>query len=283
MAEWVGPGPTAGSGEVLLPHSWQEEEERLRGVASLRQVKFLALRDRLAAWLLQNPTPTPSLVALARRTIRSGRDQEAPTDAAVVASLIQSLPEWRSSARLSRLAALWRAAPPEDGESMVAALEAWRVQDRHLGEWVAQARDQMTRRRREVYRTVASRLAAAYGTVIVEKFELPRLGREPSRETEADYQQDAGRALARMAAPGGLRHALTQAAVREGGRVLTVPAEGTTRVHAPCDTWLEADFAVSRSVWCDGCGTMFDQDFNAAENLLRLATGEVTEMRRPAA
>jgi transposase len=166
---------------------------------------------------------------------------------------------------------------------MVAALEAWRVQDRHLGEWVAQARDQMTRRRREVYRTVASRLAAAYGTVIVEKFELPRLGREPSRETEADYQQDAGRALARMAAPGGLRHALTQAAVREGGRVLTVPAEGTTRVHAPCDTWLEADFAASRSVWCDGCGTMFDQDFNAAENLLRLATGEVTEMRRPAA
>jgi hypothetical protein len=280
MSAWVRPGVGPESGEVVVPASWLEEDERLHQITGTRDRKFIAMRDRVAGWLVGHADVWPRLGPVAQEVVRSARGQTPYTDEEAVAALVETAPMWRSPARLGRLAMAWTKWAGDAGEEMAAPLEVWRRQDRHLSEWVAQTRDQLGQRRREVYRTLAARLVEAYGSVVVEELFLAAVERRPRVEDVGDPQMDAARRLSRAAAPGTLRAAVVSAAKREGASVLTVPAEGTTRVHAACGTWLDADFASEVTVWCPVCEMRFDQDFNAAANLLRLATGEVADLGR---
>jgi transposase len=239
---------------VAVPGSWLEEMSRLDGVGSLEDTKKNAVQGELVQWLKERPDAVEALGVT-------------PAE----------LAHWKSAGRLARLVLRWRETRLAGDEAVFEKAEAWRRQDRHLVEWEAQGRDQLIASRREVYRVLAARLVAAYGCFVAEDMDIPKLTRKGKPEDGPDYMEEAARKSARYAAPGSLRAAIKLAAGREGVKAMEVPSMGTTKVHSLCGTWLDHDFSEQIMAWCPKCEMGFDQDANACENLLKLATGEVVE------
>ena len=69
-------------------------------------------------------------------------------------------------------------------------------------------------------------------------------------------------------APGTLRNYLIQAFAKRGGYNSLRDAVDSTRRHNRCGEIVDADFARSIVVRCERCQENFDQDVNAARNLL---------------
>ncbi|MCL6091940.1 MAG: zinc ribbon domain-containing protein [Actinobacteria bacterium] len=160
-------------------------------------------------------------------------------------------------------------------EAVLRRLEAWRKQDRRLYERVAHTNDKLAGRRREAYRVLAAQLCHAYGAIVVEDMAIPQVTRPGPAEAPTDQQADLARRQARVAAPGLFRSVLATTAKREGVRFISAPAAGTTRMHNACGTHLDQSGARSITMWCPVCEVPFDQDENAAKNLL--ATLAVTQ------
>ncbi len=273
MAPWVQVGAGGTSGEIVLPGDWSAEAEHMHKIRSLRDDKLNGVKAEIVAWLTAHPEGASALADTwgAAHPMASKPLWQRPSDVG----------QWRSPGRFAALVLHWREHRQDDDAEVFARCEAWRRQDRHLYEWEANTSAQLTARRREVYRTIANRLVSAYGHVVVEDMAIPEVTAKEHRAEEADsYQADAARAHARAAAPGMLRQALKQAAASAGVTFTTVPSAGTTRVHAACDTWLEQDASAQVTMWCPVCEAPFDQDTNAARNLVRLATGEAAPFHR---
>lgn len=245
---WV--RPMAGGGELILPAPWLAEQTAMEKIQALRDLKLDALRPLVVEWLAEHPDATEAL------DIRG------------------EVSRWRSPARFAALALRWRDNRQSGDPTVLAALSAWRVQDRHLYERVANTRDQLGRRRREVYRCVAAALVDTYGVIALETMHIGQITRPGPAEDPSDEQADAARRQARAASPGMLTGAIRTAAQREGVVVVEVPAKDTTRIHQPCGTRLEASAAERITMWCPVCECGFDQDQNAAANLL--ASAEVS-------
>ena len=272
MGTWV--RHTGTSGELRIPASWCSEMERMHKIHGTRDDKFNVIRTELGRWLAENPAAVPALQA-------------------------EHLAQWRSPGRLAALVLRWRQAnetgtvqeldeqgtpravpaPPELGDSqMHEQLEAWRKQDKHLYEWETNTVAQLAASRLEVYRCVAAWMVRSWGTVVAEDMKLPQITKPARPETPDDLQAELARAQSRYAAPGQLRMALQSVVAREGTLFSAMEPAGTTRVHAVCNTWLEQSAAETVVMWCPVCDTGFDQDRNAARNLLRLATGQIAEL-----
>lgn len=142
-------------------------------------------------------------------------------------------------------------------------LELWRRKNRHLYQWGTDVRRKALARRKDLYRVWASQLATRYQTLVLEKFDLRAFARNATAEEE-DASADAFHRLRMDVAPAEFRGALTSAL---GDRVQTLPAAHTTLRCSKCrhvNTWQ----AVELHQTCAGCGTVWDQDDNAARNLL---------------
>ena len=248
---WVRPWvrEQGGTGELRVPLAHCEQAETLRKVQSLRDDKLNGLRAELVAWLQAHPKA-------------AGRLEAAPADVA----------KWRSPSRFAALAIRWRDDRQAGDKKIVARLEGWRRQERRLYERVANTSHKLAGRRREAYRVLAAQLCRAYGTVVVEDMAIPKLTRPGPAEAPTDQQADLARRQAGLAAPGLFRSVLATTAKREGVRFVVAPAAGTTSVHNPCGTHLDQSAARSVTMWCPVCEVPFDQDENAAENLLAALT-----------
>ena len=210
----------------------------------------------MAAWLDEHPQPDP----------RPDDPEQLLTGARVRA--------WRSPGRLAALALRWRDAPPPGSDAVVTQLEAWRRRDRHLWEWEAHERAQVTAGRDDAWRRVGAWLAGGAGTLLVDDANLAALRR---RDDPADDDSvlpggvtAAARARATLVAPGRLRQLVTDAAARRGVTVQVVTAAGLTRTHAGCGHIGDRDarYAASTMVPCPGCGDFYDQDRNATALML---------------
>jgi len=182
--------------------------------------------------------------------------------------------QWRRKSHLVHLWARWRGERFAGDEIGFAILETWLARDRHLWEWEANLRDQALRRRREFYRIFAAGLARRYAEVVLEQFDLREVAR---RKADADGEPGAATELLAVArrhrqwaAVHELRQAILNACQREGVTVTLVPARDTTVVCASCGSRETFDRRALRHR-CRSCGTEWDQDENAARNLLRLA------------
>lgn len=182
--------------------------------------------------------------------------------------------QWRSPQRLAALVLRWRQEAPTDADELLAHLEAWRVQDRHVWSWEAHERQQLTACRDDAWRRVSAWLASCAGVLVVDDSDLADLRR---RDDEADTDPvlpggaaQAARARAALAAPGRLRLLAQQAATLAGVAVRTVKAAGLTRLHRKCGHQAPADprYAASTVVTCPNCGNAYDQDYNAAMLML---------------
>jgi hypothetical protein len=174
-----------------------------------------------------------------------------------------TLAQWRSGDRLASLIRWWGDHRLDEDAQIFASATSWRRQYLHLTNWWRNQQDQMTLRVREQYRIFAAQLAARYATVILEKFDLRQVA-EPKEDeknkTIGSYRQ--------MLSPSVFRGAVVNACKREGVEVRIVPAAYSTSTCHACghaEVWDQAASVLHR---CGQCGELWDQDHNAAINLL---------------
>lgn len=259
VAAWH--GSDGAFGELVLPEQLLSQVRKADDLRAIRDRAFNIARDAL-------------VVALDRTT---GDD---PETAPWLTEATSTLSQWRSPARLAALAVRWRdkGFSPEQAEAY-AALEAWRYHDHHLWEWETSQRTKALRHRREVFRIFAAGLAKRYEKLVLEEFDLRPMARHESPESGV-AENTSARSMRQLAAPSELRLVLVNAF----GGAEKVPAHDTTRTCNACESVQQWDQAAEISHTCSACGVRWDQDANAALNILRRAStgggGEVSGVAR---
>jgi transposase len=247
VAYWVdGEG---GHGEILMPQSARARLQKTRELREIQDRYFNRATRWLAWWLRAASSRAPVPEWLRAECEQVGK--------------------WRSHARLRRLVVRWRAERFQGDGRIFVALERWMHRSRHQYEWESDARENALEQRRDLYRTTAARFARNYGTVVMERFDLRQVKRLPSPEHKESEVPRTQRLQLNEAAPGELRTAIRQAVERAGGVVVELQALGTTSHCHACGAVCSWDQA--SEVWhrCEHCGELWDQDRNAAVNLLR--------------
>lgn len=185
----------------------------------------------------------------------------------------ENLVQWRSAARLTSLVYRWRDnrfMGDLEGYDMV---EAWRYKDHHLWSWETSQRTGALRHRREVYRVFASKLVREYGTVVIENFNKSAVARLPLPEDSPDNM--TARSNRQLAAVSELCLTIKNACGREGVRLIEENPAFTTKTCNVCGLVSNFDAEANVSHGCDGCGSVWDQDANAAINLLERAKARI--------
>ncbi len=177
------------------------------------------------------------------------------------------LDQWRSHRRLHALVDAWRSHRFDGDKQIFAALCRWQVKSNHLYTWECHQRSRVLGYRREVYRMAAARFARHYGVAIFEDFDIAKAKRLSLPEQEGNAPR-AQRGQLHVSAPGEFRLAVVQAVEREGGVAVKLRNNGTTSTCHQCGCVCKWD--QKEDIWhtCEHCGSMWDQDFNAAKNLL---------------
>ena len=233
------------SGEVVLPQDWIEQHQKTEDIRSIRDQHFNITRASLARWLSTAVAVVPEWLGDATST----------------------LPQWRAPGRLAALTLRWRENRFPGDDVAYAAAETWRKRDKHLLEYEANLRDQLLRRRRELYRVFAAGVAARYARVRLEVFDIRDVAELPETGT-GDALPLPVRHNRVLAAPHILRLAVLNACGRTGVTVESVSAVNTTHICHVCGSLERFDAAEHLSHRCGACGVAWDQDYNAARNLL---------------
>lgn len=260
--------PTRDGREVGIDIGWRLFEDRLRVAVAVdeeNQLEELSLPQEMLGGFAQV------------RDLQAVRDTHFNGAKAMLAAFLHTaqmpdwlrdatstLTQWRSQGRLTALALQWRDRRFKD-DAVYAMLEAWRKRDKHLWEWQANLRDKLLARRREMYRLWAISIARRYGTVVIEEFDLRRIVSEDNIDV-ADRMRF-------IAALSQLRSILEHTCAREGVRIVKVPASYTTQDCAFCANREQFDARKEVRHRCSKCGAEWDQDENAARNLLKRAKG----------
>jgi len=149
-------------------------------------------------------------------------------------------------------------------------LQRWQKRHVQLWTWVVNLRDQLTRRRLELYRRFAAQVAERYGTVYLERFDLRRVSRAPKAEVEDIPITGKYRVIA---APGIFRMVVESTCRRSGVQVRRVRPRNSTLTCHSCGQ-LERWNVAKEVVHTCRCGASWDQDYNAAVQILRAGLTE---------
>lgn len=237
VASWVGTDGEAG--ELVLPTEDVARWQKCRDLQSIRDTRFDAARDWLAAWLAEH-ADAPALLLERCETLR----------------------QWRSQARLAAVVVAWRKLRFDGDAAIFAEMEAWRKQDKHLWTWQEAQRVKAIRWREDIYRNFAAQLSRRYKLAFIEDTNWREMGElfdaeDATAKTPAAYYRT-------VASPGRLleivRERFTDHAM--------MPAENTTQRCHVCGGLVGFDAARYLEAMCQHCGAEWDQDENAAINLL---------------
>jgi len=245
VARWVGDDGT--EGELRLPMPDVERWKKTEDLQAIRDQRFNAAVSLLADWLADPGCLLPDWLVERTATLR----------------------QWRSAARLAAIAIQWRGERFEGDDTAFATLEAWRKKDKHLYEWQANQLRKAIAWREDLYRNLAATLSRRYHTVCLANTDWRDLARRPTAE---QAETDAGaRRYQRVASPGALGRLLRE---RFAETVTVDSRHITQRCHA-CGEVNQFDAAAHVRATCRHCGAEWDQDINAARNILRAASGPV--------
>lgn len=177
----------------------------------------------------------------------------------------QHADKWRSPGKFIRLLRLHGDKMPQD---LKEHLEQYRRRDLHLWQWEVFERRKFLFQRRELFRLWAAKLAAKYKLVGLEAFDLSTFSRFAPAEEKPKSDGRIVRANKAVACASGLRLVIRSAVEGRGGRVVEVPAHNTTKQCAFCAQTDDWDAANVLTHSCSACGRSWDQDENAARNVL---------------
>lgn len=237
--------------ELVLPSDLISAFGKSEDLRSIRDQHFNEARGWLAAWRAVNLAVVPDWWKEATAT----------------------LAQWKSPGRLAALRWRWVANRfAGDDEAWGVVDLAWR-KDRHLWDWEANGRDKATGRRLDLYRHFALRLAERAGAIWIEDFDI----RGVIRDEEVLPGTPHARVLAAVST---LRTVLEHTCAREGVPITRVPPQYTTVTCHVCERVVAFDPRLELLADCPFCGAHWDQDYNAAQNLVTIGTGG-TGARRP--
>lgn len=254
------------TGELVLPTRWRRDMEHVRSLLSIADKRFDQAKR------------------LVRKLRRQGKlDSEATRYAH----------QWRAPKKLDRIVREmkidipWRdwitsGKPPvgawarERGlDPVLAFLECWRRQDRHLRQWAEDRRGRLLRERRDIYRVYSARLARTYSELVLEDMAIPvELKPEAGELVEVAERRNSQRHDAALSE---LRSCLLQAF---GGIARwLVPAEDSAVCQDCGNVYSELGPAC---FWTCDCGRKWDRNDAGSRNLLsRAARGEGIVGPRP--
>lgn len=257
VATWL--GEDGRTGKLVLSEHTLEGLRKADDLRSIRDKNFDAARARLVSDLAALAVPLPPWLTKSTRTIS----------------------HWRSAARLAALARTWRMNRFVGDDAAYDSLEAWRYDDHHLWHWEVHQRESSLRNRKEIYRLFAKDLSERYDTVVLEDFKLDRIALKPTTESEK-HDNKVARHSRQTGAVSELRICLIQGFAARGGRKEEVPAQDTTKACHACGSVEDWNQAEEVHHVCSKCGVLWDQDDNAAVNLLRRRNQAKQEEAKPA-
>ncbi len=271
--------------ELTLPAAIHEEISKASNVRGFNDAHFNTAKSGLGAWLKEHPGLIPEPLVEELKTLHAWNSRGRL--ARVADRLKNEMPSfvwkawvrWRGErlekqldlfAEFSEIEA-WLSGTPL--EAITVYLDFWRKKEKHLWDMEASKRGRAIRRRGHVYRNIARELCQKYGVLVLEEMRLTEQARIALPEAETVGLASPVKNVMRSAAPNELRVALEAAFGKE--RIVRLKPKHTTVVHHGCghlnaSKLFEADRQAQVSVTCEGCGKVFDQDENAAKNLLAL-------------
>jgi hypothetical protein len=278
--------------ELLFPASDMEQYRKVDELQGIIRGRFNAIRDVLAAWfqsVMANGSGNPDVIRVPRTVLDACSTHGA-----------FSIHQWKSPKDLVRLMWVWKNNRFRGDEQIWNQLIYWYHGDatgkmhhqvwkgrltwsqvrksaalkpdvwnghEHLYLWWKHLWDQLRRRRRERYRVFAASLARKYGTIFIEDFDLRSVIETPSPEWDRVNDRLARLQRSRVA-PGILREAIKNVCLREGINLVAINPRGISRKCPKCGTFVDFDAARRLTCRCEGCGSVFDQDYVAAQNML---------------
>ena len=185
---------------------------------------------------------------------------------------------WESPARLAALIWRWRTQRFDGDGALYDIMEAWRKQDKHLYEWECNQRENVLRSRREIYRLFAKSMAR-YRTVVVERLDLTDFAEHPAPgEAKEAPELVAARGRRHFAALSELLGCLAQMTAKDGSLLRETNPADSTNIHHACGSKETVGSKLLHT--CSKCGATFDQDENAAANLLARALTATSVSKR---
>lgn len=235
--------------ELLLDNERLAEFDVPRQLRATRQKEFDAFRGLLVDWI--------------------EGDLDLP---AWFLGELSHLEQWRSPNRMRDFVWRWSRERFAGDEDVFELADVWRRQDRHLLQWEEGHRDRVLKRRRETCRLWAKKLCARFATIVIEDVDLSQLARRAQPE-DVDEAPAEARRLRTVAALSEFVSALEMMAPKVGTEIVRAPAEYTTIACHVCGEQCEWDAAAALWHTCEHCGAEWDQDHNAARNLLKIHEG----------
>jgi len=237
---------------VVLPERLVAAARRAQDIASRRDKIF---NDLIVSWRAIDWTSAPE--ELAATAVRLQKSKLSPP-------------------QLHGLVYAWRRHPFFAPDAFTVA-DRWLAEDKKLWETEASLARHVSNARRDLYRGAAKRLVATCGLIGIEDIDLAALAR---RKTPAGGDNEIAQATAwwrRIAAPGELLAAISHAARRDGALIHKHSGKSTW-ICAQCGTESMPSDRSQLVHTCPHCSHTWDQDVNAARNLLAaaLASAPVT-------
>lgn len=229
VASWA--GSDGRRGELRLPPELVKALEHKDELQALRDQKFDILRASLVEW--KKHVQAPDWFCEDTRTLSN----------------------WRSQSRLTRLVLKWRDSRFDGDAGAFTLAEAWRKEDKHHLEWLANETQRAHNRRDDLYRKFAADVRRHYGVCGLEDLDL-------REHAQADYLSKGIQNQRSIAAISRLRLILSQ-----DMEIVKVPAANTTK---RCHRCLHLNHVGTNITYqCSSCGWTGDRDYNAAMNILR--------------
>lgn len=214
---------------------------------------FNEAKTALLAWLDESPRELPEQLAAA----------------------LAYIVKWKSAKRLGATVKVWRENRIAGDEAIFERLDTWWKQHRHLYDWESSQRDRTLGCRKDFYRNIAARMTRRYAVIVIEDLDLRELIKKAAPESEKENAPTPVQHNRVIAAPSKLREAIKSAAPGNGCRVVELDPAYTTIQCNRCGRREKWDAAANLSHTCE-CGHTWDQDYNAAVNLLAMyASGDV--------
>jgi len=229
-----------GAGEELaISCGTVREFTKVRDLQSIRDCRHNDARTSLREWMGEHEHLVPEWLREQTKTMHT----------------------WRQISRLATLVRKWERFCGD--EEIYQLLMSWRKKEQHLWTYQGNLRDQLLANRKNMYRVFSAKIRKRYRTICLEKIDLREL-HDVIRAPEDREIQSPQRRAANMANLSTLVECLKES----GCEIVWVDPKGTTYICHACGQACDWDQASHLRHTCEHCGEDWDQDDNAARNIL---------------